>query len=250
MCQASKQASEQASKQQAASSKQASLRSFLYDWYVSPIRSGLIRWTDGFIECTCTFVIQPLCTKCRRALMQSNPVRSDKADGWIHCMELQMSVEFATKFIIIWSISIANNQRFNVTEAPLRLASKFQSVQWAPSPAQTITSSITSTMSSSLTSTSPAASSATRNIDRFDHQFPGADLVDPPREVDPMASQSTERFLYSFVVCRFSLLNRMPFKYVDLLHYPPPTTISRKCPGPPRSSPPKSSTWAGQLCRQ
>ena len=95
-----KQAREQASKQ-AASSKQAILCLLLYDWYVSPIRSGLIRCTDGCIACTCAFVIQPMCTKCRRALMQSNPVRSDKTDGWIHCVELQMSVEFATKIAII-----------------------------------------------------------------------------------------------------------------------------------------------------
>ena len=40
----------------------------LYDWSVSPIRSGLIRWTDGLIACT------------------SNQVQSDKTDGWIYCM--------------------------------------------------------------------------------------------------------------------------------------------------------------------
>ena len=40
----------------------------LYDWSVSPIRSGLIRRTDGLIACT------------------SDQVQSDKTDGWIYCM--------------------------------------------------------------------------------------------------------------------------------------------------------------------
>ena len=47
--------------------------------------------------------------------MQSDPVWSDKTDGWIHCMELQKSVELATK-LIIWSISTAEKLNASMSQ--------------------------------------------------------------------------------------------------------------------------------------
>ena len=41
---------------------------------------GVRRGSSKACACACVH------SKCRRAFMQSDPVRSDKTDGWIHCM--------------------------------------------------------------------------------------------------------------------------------------------------------------------
>ena len=67
----------------------------LYDWSASPFRSGLIRRKDGVTACT------------------SDPVQSDKTDGWTHCMYTHTHTYI---YIYICMFVLSAEKRFEVAQ--------------------------------------------------------------------------------------------------------------------------------------